>query len=268
MNCGDVQSELHAFREGRLEGGLHAEVRAHLESCVACARADRREQALDELLERRLPRHAAPKTLKRRLGLLMGTPTPEPAPAYATVTRWTRFVAPALAAGVAFMVGRTVMQRSSSQDSAFASLMGEAVNDHLRVLASQHPVEIASGGKHQVKPWFEGRLEFAPEVPALEDTELQLRGGSVGYVFDRKAAVLVYALRQHLVTLLVFRAEGLVWPTASDAPARVRETSMRGFNVVAWRSGDLGYALVSDANAKELGELAARLAAATHEPGR
>ena len=268
MNCGDVQSQLHAFRKGRLEGRLHAEVGAHLESCVACASADRREQALDELLEQRLPRHAAPKTLKRRLGLLMGTPTPEPAPVHGTVTRWTRFVAPALAAGVAFMVGRTVVQRSASPDSAFASLMGEVVNDHLRVLASQHPVEIASGGKHQVKPWFEGRLDFAPEVPALEDTELQLRGGSVGYVFDRKAAVLVYALRQHLVSLLVFRAEGLVWPTASDAPARGRETSMRGFNVVAWRSGDLGYALVSDANAKELGELAARLAAATHEPGR
>jgi len=264
MNCGDVQSQLHAFRKGRLAGGLPAEVSAHLENCMACARAGQREQALDELLEQRLPRHAAPKTLKRRLGLLMGTPTPEPAPVHGTVTRWARFVAPAMA----FVFGRTVMLRSSSQDGAFASLMGEAVNDHLRVLASQNPVEIASGGKHQVKPWFEGKLDFAPEVPALEDTELQLRGGSVGYVFDRKAAVLVYALRQHLVTLLVFRAEGLAWPAEGNAPARGRETSMRGFNVVLWRSGDLGYALVSDANAKELGELAVRLAAATHGPGR
>jgi anti-sigma factor RsiW len=268
MNCGDVQSQLHAFRKGRLAGGLPAEVSAHLENCMACARAGQREQALDELLEQRLPRHAAPKTLKRRLGLLMGTPTPEPAPVHGTVTRWARFVAPAMAAAVAFVFGRTVMLRSSSQDGAFASLMGEAVNDHLRVLASQNPVEIASGGKHQVKPWFEGKLDFAPEVPALEDTELQLRGGSVGYVFDRKAAVLVYALRQHLVTLLVFRAEGLAWPAEGNAPARGRETSMRGFNVVLWRSGDLGYALVSDANAKELGELAVRLAAATHGPGR
>ena len=271
MNCEDVQSQLHDFRKRRLDRGLHGEVAAHLETCMACARADRVEHALDELLEQRLPRHVAPTTLKRRLGLLMVRPAPAPAaaPVHGALTRWTRFVAPAMAAGLALMVGRAFMQRSSSQDSALASLTGEAVNDHLRVLASQHPVEIASGGKHQVKPWFEGKLDFAPEVPALEDTELQLRGGSVGYVFDRKAAVLIYALRQHLVTLLVFRPEGLAWPDASAAQVgsgRLREASARGFNVVLWRSGELGYALVSDANAKELREIGARLAAAVDEP--
>ena len=91
----------------------------------------------------------------------------------------------------------------------------------------------------------------------------------MGYVFNRKAAVLVYALRQHLVTLLVFRTEGLAWPDASGGQVGSmggRETSARGFNVVFWRSGELGYALTSDANAKELGELGVRLAAAVQEP--
>jgi anti-sigma factor RsiW len=262
MNCEEVQSHLHDFRKRRLDGGLHGEVGAHLETCVTCASTDRAERALDELLEERLPRHSAPTTLKRRLGLLMVPPTPVHAP-----TRWTRFLAPAMAAGFAVMVGVVVMQRSSSRGSALATLTAEAVNDHLRVLASQHPVEIESGGKHQVKPWFEGKLDFAPEVPALEDTELRLRGASVGYVFDRKAAVLVYALRQHVVTLLVFRAEGLAWPEGQMGPVRGRQTSARGFTVVLWRSGELGYALVSDVNAKELSGIGARLAAAVHQAG-
>jgi anti-sigma factor RsiW len=267
MSCQDIQRRLHEYRKGRLDAALHGEIGAHLESCAACARAAQAEHALDELLERRLPRHAAPTRLKRRLGLLMVQPTPTATPVHGGLTRWARFVAPALAAAVVFMVGRVSVQQSPGHDGALAGLTGEAVNDHLRVLASQHPVEIASGGTHQVKPWFEGRLDFAPEVPSPEGTELALRGGSVGYVFDRKAAVLVYGLRQHVVTLLVFRTEGLAWPNASAGSAPVREASARGFNVVLWRSGELGYALVSDANAKELGELAARLAAATHPGG-
>jgi len=33
----------------------------------------------------------------------------------------------------------------------------------------------------------------------------------------------------------------------------------RGFNVLMWREGELGYALVSDLDAGELGELATKL---------
>jgi anti-sigma factor RsiW len=267
MNCEDVQIHLHEFVKRRLDPALHGVIGAHLESCAACSSAERAEHALDELLEQRLPRYAAPTALKRRLGLLTG----RPASARVAPMRWTRVVAPAMAAGVALLAGGVLLQRSQSQSSELASLASELVNDHLRVLASQHPVEIESGGIHQVKPWFEGKLDFAPVVPAPEGSELRLRGGSVGYVFDRKAAVLVYALRLHVVTLLVFRPEGLAWPDAGVrqiGPVRGREMSARGFNAVLWRNGGLGYALVSDVNAEELRDIAAQFAAATvHERG-
>jgi len=265
MTCDDVRTQLHDFQRGSLDPALHGAVGAHLEGCAACAREADAERALDELLEHRLPRHAAPAALKRRLGLLAGRP-PAPPARRLVPARWARVAAPALAAGLALAVGGVVVQRANER-SAIASLASEAVNDHLRVLASQHPVDVESGGPHQVKPWFEGKLDFSPVVPAPEGGALQLHGGAVGFVFDRKAAVLVYGLRLHAVTLLVFRAEGLPLP-GSGAPGAIptREDSVRGFNVVLWRGGDLGYALVSDANAKELGELASRLAVETAGP--
>jgi anti-sigma factor RsiW len=36
-------------------------------------------------------------------------------------------------------------------------------------------------------------------------------------------------------------------------------TAERGFNVITWRKGDLGYALVSAVEAHELRQLAARM---------
>ena len=133
-----------------------------------------------------------------------------------------------------------------------AGMLAEAVNDHLRVLTSQHPLDVANSDFHQVKPWFEGRLDFAPAVAFEGDADFPLKGGAVGYFRDRKAAVFVYARRLHPITLLVARAEGLAWPS--------RETTVeRGFTVIMWRSGELGYALVSDVDARELEQLATRI---------
>ncbi len=141
-------------------------------------------------------------------------------------------------------------------------MVAEAVNDHLRLLASQHPLEVESGGIHQVKPWFTGRLDFAPVVSFVGDQEFQLQGGAVGYFLDRKAAVFVYKRRLHTISLLVFRGEGLPWPSRRLEPIggiQVYPTVVRGFNVVLWRAGELGYALVSDVDSRELLALAGKI---------
>jgi hypothetical protein len=130
-------------------------------------------------------------------------------------------------------------------------LVNEMVNDHLRVLYEAQPLEIASGGIHQVKPWFEGRLDFAPIVEFAGDDDFPLEGGSVAYVIDRKAAAFLFKRRLHQITLFVFRAEGLRWPTWGLRPIGAAQGTMttdRGFHVALWRQGDLGYALVSDVN--------------------
>ena len=97
---------------------------------------------------------------------------------------------------------------------------------------------------------------FAPVVTFGGDAEFPLQGGAIEYFLDRRAAVFVYKRRLHTVSLLVFRAEGLPWP----AGGRRSTQAERGFNVVLWRGGELGYALVSDLDAPELAELAGRLA--------
>lgn len=152
----------------------------------------------------------------------------------------------------------TQTQTQAPQDP----MVREAVNDHLRVLYSEHPVEIASGGIHQVKPWFAGKLEFAPANPFAGDDEFPLEGGAVSYFLDRKAATYVYKRNLHVVTLFVFQAAGLTFPEATTAIGPLRGTAQttRGFHLFLWRRDDLGYALVSDLNEQELGKLASKIA--------
>jgi anti-sigma factor RsiW len=139
----------------------------------------------------------------------------------------------------------------------------EALNDHLRVLYGDHPLEVQSGGIHQVRPWFEGRVDFAPVVPFAGDDDFPLQGGAVAYYLDRKAAAFVFKRRLHVITLFVFPAGGLPWPSVMTHPidgSRGELVTSKGFHVLLWRQGDLGYALVSDVDPRELDALAKKVA--------
>jgi anti-sigma factor RsiW len=217
------------------------------------------DAALDGALGR-LPRYAAPAGLERRIRQQLA-PVRAPRAGRAWVAP---LVSAFAAAALVVVVVRFVPPAREGGGGAAgnAEMVTEAVNDHLRVVSSSHPVEIESGGIHQVKPWFTGRLEFAPRVGFSGDDEFPLVGGSVGYFRDRKAAVFVFKRRLHVITLLVFPAEGLPWPARGEVPVgnlSVSEQASRGFQVLMWQEAGLGYALVSDVNRHDLETLAARI---------
>ncbi len=261
MDCREVRPYLLEYQRGKLSQELHADIRAHLGDCEACGRAEATERVLTEVLERRLPQHPASLALKRRLAAQWPvTPLPKPS----RWQRWGRALAPAFAVAVVLLVALPAYYEwtGGSRTNGTAGMVREAVNNYVRLLSSQHPLDIESGGIHQVKPWFAGRLDFAPVVSFEGDQDFPLRGGAVGYFLDRKAAVFVYGRRLHTISLFVFRAQDLPWPTRGLEPmgkAQAYQTVARGFNVILWRAGELGYALVSDVDSRELFELGVKL---------
>jgi anti-sigma factor RsiW len=254
-DCGAVRADLRDGQRARLDDARRAALAAHLATCAACAHEDAAERALTDALAQRLPARPASVALRERL-------------ARAAVERprspWRRVLVPALVAAMALLVVTplVVSERTAAlREARTAAMVGEAVADHLQVIQAQRPLEIESGGVHQVRPWFEGRLDFAPVVAFAGDAEVPLRGGALAYFLDRKAAAFVYGLRRHTVTLFVFRPDGLPWP--ERGLERVDDTDLyrtqqRGFTVVLWRREGLGYALVSDADPGEVRQIATR----------
>lgn len=263
MDCNEARTYLLDRRRGSLAADKSSGVDAHLADCDACRHEDTADAQLSVLLEERLSRPRAPTSLKRTLEERWLEPPRRRriAPSWARVGRTTG----AMAAGAALVLAVVVGLRERASDGA---LVAEAVNDHLRVLYSDHPIEVESGGIHRVKPWFEGRLDFAPVMDFAGNDDFPLEGGSVGYFIDRKAATFVFKRRLHEITLFVFRAEGLHWPVtglrAIGAASGTVATS-RGFHVALWRQADLGYALVSDVNEADLLTLGAAIAGASKE---
>jgi anti-sigma factor RsiW len=254
MDCTDTRKHLPDSQRGTLTGELGARVHAHLAECEACRREDAVERALSAALRERLPKPRAPEALRRSIEKRLVS---EPPRALGGIVRARRglLFASAVFAAAAMAV---LWARPHGSDP----MLVEAVNDHLRVLYSDHPVEIESGGIHQVKPWFTGRLDFAPVTAFAGDEEFPLQGGAVSYFVDRKAATFIFKRRLHVITLFVFRAEGLPWSALATQPvggARGTLETSRGFHVLMWKKGDLGYALVSDVDPKDLQMLAVKV---------
>jgi len=117
-------------------------------------------EELDEELDRalaRLPAHAAPPALRRRLeALVAAEATPAAADGPARIDRRrpragtlaASFVSACAAAALVLVATRVGPPRPIAGGGAPSELVAEAVNDHIRVISSTHFVDIESGGIH------------------------------------------------------------------------------------------------------------------------
>ena len=250
MDCNEAQVMMVDDVRGRLSSEERARLQEHVAGCEACAHESRADAALTDALTHRLPQYKAPPSLLRRLQ----PPSTATRTDRSRRTAWWSTLA-AAAAALALSLSGWMVYKNTPPPADGEVLTREAINDHLRMTFSEHPVEVASGGIHQVKPWFAGKVDFAPVVGFSGDDDFPLVGGSVAYFIDRKAAAFVFQRRLHKISLLVFPVDGLPWPRSGPLVTR----SARGFNVLFWEANGLGYTLVSDVDAAELAALAERV---------
>ena len=116
---------------------------------------------------------------------------------------------------------------------------------HANSLAGSQLIDVASSERHMVKPWFHGKVDFAPPVRDLSANGFALLGARLEHLGDQPAAALVYRIRKHPVNLFIWRGEqGRARP--------VRFETAHGFTVGTWSSSGLNFAVVSDVEARKL----------------
>jgi anti-sigma factor RsiW len=251
--CEDNALLLQAYSDGELDLVRSLEIEEHLKKCTSCAQELREQHILRDGMRSANLYHRAPEALRARI-VAYGSAVPAPigaqsravTPILRTVRRRPVLEWLAVAAAILITLGLGVRFIPGVLTARQGDLVAEElVASHIRSLQPGHLMDVVSTDQHTVKPWFDGKIDFAPPVHDLAEQGYPLIGGRLDYVGGRDVAALVYQLRKHYINVFI-------WPDDGKQGNRPEFVSEQGYNVACGSSGGMRLCGVTDANAEDL----------------
>jgi anti-sigma factor RsiW len=239
MNCEEAQELLEPYHDEELTAETRSAVAAHVKSCTPCTSALSQLGDLSTAVKA-VGAFPVPDSLRRNVQKLIADSLRSVAPmrGFGFGTLAASHIAVAVVGGLA-----TYGYLADRDLRAFNAR--EVVSAHVRSLMDNKLVQVTSSDTHTVRPWFAGKLDFAPDVRDFAGSGYPLVGARIDYVGGGKVAALVYMHDKHIINVFVS-------PAALPEFGALGEVSKNGYTIVEWRSRDLLYRAVSDLNAAEL----------------
>jgi anti-sigma factor RsiW len=231
---------LSAYIDGELSAAQSQAVRQHLAECHDCALKVLSAMQLKAATALAGKRFAPSPEVLARLTAQVKQPPPRTA-------RMLSFRTSMLAALAACMLLAVVLV-GWQQSRQANSLSAELLDQHLSALSSGASPQVISTDRHTVKPWFQGKLPFSFNIPDPLPADTVLKGGDLAYFNGQPAALLLFTIHKHEVSVFLTQRSGS--PIAS-ARSGVRS----GFRIEKGSTRDLQIVAVSDVNPADLEQL-------------
>jgi anti-sigma factor RsiW len=233
MVCESWKAKLDIYLDGEVPEEQIRILDVHLRSCHSCS-----GDALTRVQRKRTiqvaGRHFTPSAEFRRRVQHSIAPKPQ---------RSLRLGWMFVAAAVILVVG-TLTSAYLGTRSGRDQVLSEIADLHVATLASSSPADVISTDRHTVKPWFQGKVPFAFNLPELQNSEFSLLGGRMTYLDQTPGAHLIYDVRKHHISVFVFQERSLP-ATLDENPISPKK---QPFNMETWGQGGLRYFVIGDAS--------------------
>ncbi len=246
MSCQTAQDLIHGYIDRELDLGRSLEVEQHMRECQVCASVYRNQIALRSAFKDSSLYYSAPEKLEKRIRSSLRREARSEVRPRSFGWRW-------LPAGVAlaFVLLMAVVLWEvvpGLRPSANEVLAQEIVSNHVRSLQlDSHRTDVISADQHTVKPWFDGKLDFAPPVKDFSSQGFPLIGGRLDYLNNRAVAALIYQRQKHYINLYI-------WPAEQNKSISEVSVKRQGYNLLHWANSGMNYWAISDLNTVELHE--------------
>jgi anti-sigma factor RsiW len=242
MVCESWRAKLDTYLDGEVPEAEMRTFDAHVRNCPSCS-ADaltrvQMKRAIQVAGKRYTPSAEFRKRMQRKIAAK---------PQRSLGLGWT-FAATAAAIIVVGTLTSVYLGTRSGRNQVFS----EIADLHVATLASSSPVDVISTDRHTVKPWFQGKIPFAFNLPELQNTGFSLLGGRMTYLDQTPGAHLIYDVGKHHISVFVFQERSLPARLDKDPVSPNQLT----FNMETWTQGGLRYFVIGDASAANIDSLA------------
>ena len=246
-------AKLDTYLDGELPAEEMRAADSHVRSCADCAAEVMNRVQMKRALLGAGKRYEPRAEFRDQIAQMVGG---KRAAQTARSFRWSWLAVGAMALVLAVGAAWTYRARQNQQQ---AQVFGELADLHVATLASANPIDVVSTDRHTVKPWFQGRIPFAFNLPELRNSEFSLLGGRMTYLDQTPGAHLIYDVGKHHISVFVFQEWSL--------PARLNDRALQpgklSFNMETWSQGGLRYFVIGDASPANIDSLAKLFKAAS-----
>ena len=247
--CEDKIGLLNALVDNELDAANTVALEQHLKTCPACVAALASLRAVQATLRSPGVAYDAPEAFRRRLNIALAAEAAPPRrrtkhalqPGHRPGGFWAWG---ALGGGGALAAAGLALALFVGVQAPATAFQDELVADHVRSLLADHLMDVPTSDRHTVKPWFDGKVSFAPTVVDFSAQGFPLAGGRLDWARGQRTAAIVYRRRLHVINVFVL--------PASATPVAARDGAKNGYNLVHWSHGGLTCWAVSDLDRKEL----------------
>jgi anti-sigma factor RsiW len=241
MVCEFWKAKLDIYLDDEVPGEEMRSFGTHLRNCPSCSRDALTRVQMKRAIQVAGKRYGPSAEFRKRMQQRLATKQQR-----SFRLGWTLAAAAAVIL-VAGMLTSAYLGTRSGRDQVFS----EVADLHVATLAGSSPVDVISTDRHTVKPWFQGKIPFAFNLPELQNSEFSLLGGRMTYLDQMPGAHLIYDVRKHHISVFVFQERSL--------PAGLDDNSLSPkkvpFNLETWSQGGLRYFVIGDASAADIDSL-------------
>ena len=254
MVCETWKEKLDTYLDGEVPEQEMRTFDAHVRSCSSCAADALAHVQMKRAIQVAGKRFTPSAEFRKRMQQRMATK-----PKSAFRMEWTLAAVAAVVLVAAALTSTYVGRRDSGDLATRDHVFSEIADLHVETLASSSPVDVVSTDRHTVKPWFQGKIPFAFNLPELQNTEFSLLGGRMTYLDQAPGAHLIYDARKHHISVFVFQERAfssISNSLNSKLPANAAPPAKLPFNTETWSQNGLRYFVIGDASPADIDNLA------------